>query len=283
MSDKPQTPNLLEEETSTHHTVQDGRLISFIRDMGRATTDGVGGVVRFFNLCSHTMSSILRGRIMWRRVASEMYEVGNRSLIFIVVTLSFLSMVMIYQTATQMSRIYPDFSMLGAGYIEMMVKLFGPTLTALMIATRVGTGIAAEIGSMVVTEQVDALKMSNTDPVEYLVVPRFIACIIMVPMLAIVGTMVGIFAGMITADVGFDVNPIGFWDLQLVGENDIIVGLCKAFSCGVAIPMISAQAGLEAKGGSEGVGWATTRAIVSCTLAIVVIDLVWGIIGVKLL
>tara|TARA_B100000029_G_scaffold345491_2_gene337898 strand:- start:809 stop:1471 length:663 start_codon:yes stop_codon:yes gene_type:complete len=220
---------------------------------------------------------------MWKRVATEMYEVGNRSLVFIVVTLSFLSMVMIYQTATQMGRVYPDYSLLGAGYIEMMVKLFGPTLTALMIATRVGTGIAAEVGSMVVTEQVDALKMSNTDPVEYLVVPRFIACFIMVPMLAIVGTMVGIFAGMITADVGFEVNPIGFWDLQLVNEKDIIVGICKAVSCGIAIPMISAQAGLEAKGGSEGVGWATTRAIVSCTLAIVVIDLVWGIIGVRLL
>jgi phospholipid/cholesterol/gamma-HCH transport system permease protein len=219
----------------------------------------------------------------WKIVFRQMYWVGNKSIIFIMVTMAFLSMVSIYQTATQISRILPDFSLLGAGFIQIMVKQFAPVMTALMIATKVGTGIAAEIGTMAVTEQVDALKMSNTDPVRYLLVPRVIACTVMVPVLSVFATGVAILTGMITANIGFEVQYDSFWDLQWLTWAEMGLGLCKAFSFGFLIPIISAHAGFQAYGGSEGVGTATTRAVVNSSFAVIVLDFVWSTIGFTML
>ena len=108
--------------------------------------------------------------------------------------------------------------------------------------------IAAELGSMTVTEQVDALRMCNADPIEYLIVPRTIACAVMMVMLSIYGAAIAYFCGMICADLAFGVNYRTFLNLQLATSDDVIVGVTKAFSYGVAIPIIAGQAGLNAKG-----------------------------------
>jgi phospholipid/cholesterol/gamma-HCH transport system permease protein len=149
----------------------------------------------------------------------------------------------------------------------------------MMLATRVGAGIAAEIGSMVVTEQVDALRMCAADPVEYLVVPRFVASVVMTFCLLIWAAFVAFVAGMITANVIFDVNYHTFANFMLVDAGDIIVGLTKCLAYGAAIPVVSAQRGLSTFGGSEGVGWATTSAVVSSSLAVIVLQFFISALG----
>ena len=225
-------------------------------------------------LARDTLSHIVRSRRERGSVARQMYAMGNQSIVFITVTLGFLGMILVYQVATQVEKILPDFSMLGAAFLQVMIKEFAPTITGMMVATRVGSGIAAEIGSMVVTEQVDALRMCNADPVNYLVVPRFLAAGVMMICLTIYAVLIGEITGMLTAFVGFGVHPLTFVTTQLIGTGDLVSGLAKAFAYGCAIPLIAGQAGLEAQGGSEGVGWATTRAVVNASFAVVLLDFV---------
>ena len=148
-----------------------------------------------------------------------------------------------------------------------------------MLATRVGTGMAAQIGSMVVTEQVDALKMCAAQPVEYLVVPRFIACTIMTVVLTIFAVLVAYMAGAITANLSFNVNYLTFFNFKFVGWFDLIIGLTKALFYGMTIPVIACYAGFEVHGGSAGVGRATTQSVVYASLAVVILDFVISGIG----
>jgi len=164
--------------------------------------------------------------------------------------------------------------MLGAAFIQMMCREFAPTITGLMVATRVGSGIAAEIGSMVVTEQVDALKMCNADPVEYLLAPRTLASGVMLVMLTVVGVVSATIAGMLIAKAGFGIPYQTFLRFDLVGVSDVITGVTKALAYGLAIPVIAGQAGLQATGGSAGVGTATTRAVVNTSFAVIVLDFI---------
>ena len=233
-------------------------------------------MARLGHLFQQTIHCVLKGAIRRRRsqIIVQMYEIGNRSVLFITATLSILGMISVFQVLKQVEKIIPDFSMIGPAFIQMMIREFGPTITGLMIATRVGSGIAAEVGSMVVTEQVDALRMSNAQPVDYLVAPRFIACGIQSVMLSIYGVFVGVLAGAVTAYVFWNISFGMFLQFDLVQWGDIVSGLLKAMAYGFTIPIVASQAGLEARGGSEGVGAATTRAVVSASFAVVLLDLV---------
>lgn len=188
-------------------------------------------------------------------------------------------MIAVFQAGTQVQRVIPDMSQLGTTYLELLVKDFAATIAALMLATRVGAGIAAEIGSMVVTEQIDALRMCAADPVDYLVRPRFVASVIMTLVLVVVAGAIAAITGMWTAQVFFAVSRETFFDFREVDAGDVIIGLSKALAYGAAIPIVSAQAGLSTFGGSEGVGSATTRAVVNSSLAIIVIDFVLTTLG----
>ncbi|MCU1282052.1 MAG: hypothetical protein JWM53_5598, partial [bacterium] len=152
-------------------------------------------------------TSITRGEVL-----RQLYQIGNRSLLFVCVTLGFLGMVLVFQTCLQVNRITGDLSQVGAEFIKILVHEFGPSLTAMMLATRVGAGIAAEIGSMVVTEQIDALRMNGVDPVDYLIVPRFLASLVMTGVLTTIGVAAAIGMGALTAYYSFHLNPIVFLD-----------------------------------------------------------------------
>jgi phospholipid/cholesterol/gamma-HCH transport system permease protein len=149
----------------------------------------------------------------------------------------------------------------------------------MMLATRVGAGIAAEVGSMTVTEQVDALRMSAVDPVEYLIVPRFVASLVMTAVLAVFGVVVAVALGALTAKLSFRVNPAVFIDFSRVEWADLAVGLSKCAAYGAAIPIVSGWCGLAARGGSEGVGNATTRAVIGSSFAVIVLDFVLSGVG----
>jgi len=160
-----------------------------------------------------------------------------------------------------------------------LVRDLAASIGALMLATRVGAGIAAEIGSMVVTEQVDALRMSAADPVDYLIKPRFIASLCMTTVLIIWGAFVAFLAGMLTAYTMFDLSPRTFASLSLIDTGDLVVGLTKCVAYGAAIPIVAGQSGLSTFGGSEGVGWATTRAVVNSSLAVIMLNMIISAAG----
>ncbi len=201
-----------------------------------------------------------------------MYEIGNKSFVFLTITMGFIGMIMVYQSGLQTKRVVPDFSLLGATYLELLMRDFAASIGALMLATRVGAGIAAEIGSMVVTEQVDALRMCAADPIDYLIKPRFLASIVMTTALVIWGGFVAFSAGGAVGHVAFGISWRTFASMQLVGHGDLVTGLVKCVAYGAAIPIVSGYCGLTTFGGSEGVGWATTRAVVNSSLAIIVLN-----------
>jgi phospholipid/cholesterol/gamma-HCH transport system permease protein len=223
----------------------------------------------------------LGGKRTRGEVLKQMFQIGNRSLLFVCVTLGFIGMVLVFQTCLQVNRITGDLSQVGAEFIKILVHEFGPSLTAMMLATRVGAGIAAEVGSMVVTEQIDALRMNGVEPIDYLIVPRFLASVVMTGVLATVGVAVALGMGALTAYYSFHLNPVVFIDPSHVRPADLVTGTVKCAFYGGAIPIVAGWCGLGARGGSEGVGTATTRAVIASSFVVILLDFV--ISGVALL
>ncbi len=221
-----------------------------------------------------TIAGVLRGGGARGELVRQLHAIGNKSVLFIVVTLGFIGMVMAYEACSQLSRITGDYSQIGGQFIRLIVSDFGPTLTALMLATRVGAGIAAEIGSMKVTEQIDALRMSGVQPIDYLIAPRFVASVIMTLLLSVVGCLVMFGAGGLTAEHSFGVNPEIFYDFTQVRPRHVILMCIKAIAYGAAIPVVAGFCGLRARGSSEGVGWATTAAVIGSSFSVIVLDFI---------
>ncbi len=244
----------------------------------------MSAAVRAILLDARELQSIFLRTLYWSfrgkrepgDVARQCYEVGNRSLFFLMVTMGFIGMILVFQSGLQALRVVPDLTMLGATFLEALVRDLGPSIGALMLATRVGAGIAAEIGSMVVTEQVDALRMCGVDPVDFLVVPRFVASMLMTTTLILLAGLVSFAAGGATAWFVFDVQPQTYMNLSLLDRGDVIIGLSKCLGYGAAIPIVSAWCGLTTRGGSEGVGAATTSAVVNSSLAVIFLDLLFS-------
>ena len=256
-----------------------GALARALASLGQPLVDVARLCKRLAHTFALTMYYLVRGRKRVDMIVEQLHEIGNRSVVFILFTLGFLGMILIYQAGFQAMKITGDLQLLGALFLQLLLREFAPTITALMIATRVGTGMAAQLGSMVVTEQIDALKMCAAQPVEYLVVPRFIACTIMTYVLTILAVVIAYGAGALTAYVHFDLNLRTFVDLGFVGPFDLIIGSAKALAYGMAIPVIACEAGFSVHGGSEGVGRATTQAVVHASLAVVILDFLISGVG----
>ena len=186
----------------------------------------------------------------------------------------FVGMIMVFHSCTQINRITGDLHLVGATYLQLIVRDFAASIGSMMLATRVGAGIAAEIGSMVVTDQVDALRMCAAEPVDYLIVPRFKASVVMTTVLLVWGMFVLEIAGMLTAWGMFGVNPRIFWNISMVDYRDLVTGLTKCLAFGAAIPIVSGYCGLTTFGGAEGVGWATTRAVVWSCFATILLNFI---------
>jgi phospholipid/cholesterol/gamma-HCH transport system permease protein len=255
------------------------RSVRWLEAAGGGAVEVARDVRDILRMFVRTVRLTARGRIERRILLEQMHQIGNRSVFFITVTMGFIGMILVFQSALQALKIVPDLTLLGATFAEILFRDLAASIGAMMLATRVGAGIAAEIGSMVVTEQVDALRMCAADPVEYLVVPRFVASVVMTFCLLVWAAFVAFVAGMITANVIFDVNYSTFANFMLVDAGDVIVGLTKCLAYGAAIPVVSAQRGLSTFGGSEGVGWATTSAVVSSSLAVIVLQFVISALG----
>lgn len=250
-----------------------------VYELGAAAIDLAHGARELWSVFVRTLYYTFRGKREKRALVTQMYEIGNKSAFFLSITMGFIGMILVYQAGLQSRRVVPDFTMLGPTYLELLVRDFAASLAALMLATRVGAGIAAEIGSMVVTEQVDALRMCAADPIDFLLVPRFLASLVMTTVLVVWGGTVAFFAGAATAYVAFDVPLRTFCGMQLIDWGDLTIGLSKCVAYGAAIPIVSGYCGLSTFGGSEGVGWATTRAVVNSSLAIIILNAILSTAG----
>lgn len=225
--------------------------------------------------------AIARGRFRPREVIRQGYLIGNRSLLFVCASLAFVGMVAVVQAGTQSQRLLGsfNFSEIGSVFLQLMVRESGPTIAALMLATRVGAGIAAELGAMKVTEQIEALRMNEADPVEYLVAPRVIACGVMMLVLTVYCVALAELAGALTATQRFNGNFWAFFNFNRLAGADLLLGFSKALWFGISIPIVAAQAGLSASGGSAGVGNATTKAVVATSLVVIMEDFAVNIFG----
>jgi len=243
-----------------------------VASLGAGALDLLAAGRELYSVFVRTLYYAVRGKREKGALVRQMYEIGNKSAFFLTITMGFIGMILVYQAGLQTKRIVPDFSMVGATYIELLIRDLAASIGSLMLATRVGAGIAAEIGSMVVTEQVDALRMCAADPIEFLVVPRFLASVVMTTVLIIWAAFIATIAGGAMAHFAFDVSYRTFFNLSLVDTGDVITGFTKCVAYGAAIPVVSSYCGLSTFGGSEGVGWATTRAVVNSSLAIIVLN-----------
>lgn len=252
---------------------------SGVAKVGRGALDLAQSTLSVYSVFVRTLYFSVKGDPQGGAILRQMFEIGNRSLLFLCVVMGFIGMILIYQAGIQTLRLIPDLSRLGATFLQLLVSELGPTICALMLATRVGAGIAAEIGSMVVTEQVDALRMCAADPVDYLIRPRFVASLVMTAVLVVVASTVSYAAGAVTAQVFFQVNPRTYLNLSMVEVGDVVIGLTKCVAYGAAIPTVSGWCGLNTFGGSEGVGHATTQAVVSSSLVVIMLDFFLSVAG----
>lgn len=210
---------------------------------------------------------------------TQAYEIGVKSLLLIIGIAFFMGTVTAYQSAEQMVKLVP-LTYLGLSVYKMITMELGPVLTGVIMAGRYGSSIAAEIGTMKVTEQIDALKSMAIDPVRYLAVPRFLAAIVMIPIAVIFADLVGIFGGFLISNLFFDVGiPEFFNEINNYFKiTDITMGLTKALVFGAIISVIGTYVGFNTNGGAEGVGKATVRAFVISSVLILIADLLVAMI-----
>jgi phospholipid/cholesterol/gamma-HCH transport system permease protein len=211
--------------------------------------------------------------IYFRDIVEQFESIGLGSLTVVLLTGTFTGMVLALQSGITLDQ-FGARSMVGRLVSASMVKELGPVLTALMVTGRVGSGIAAELGSMMVTDQISALRALGTDPVRKLVVPRVLAGIIMVPVLTIVADAVGMVGAWVITTTQLKVAGSVFWNSVVVGLyiQDVWMGLIKPFFLGFVLVTIACHVGLRTTGGTQGVGRATTNAVVAGSVAVLIMD-----------
>jgi phospholipid/cholesterol/gamma-HCH transport system permease protein len=213
-------------------------------------------------------------RPYYRRDIVEQFEaIGVGSLTVVLLTGFFTGAALALQSGQTLDQ-FGARSLVGRLVSASMIKELGPVLTGLMLAGRVGSGIAAEIGSMVVTDQINALRSLGTDPVRKLVVPRVLAGTLMAPVLTVIADTFGIVAGWIIAVTNLRVGTGVYWTSVLDGlyMQDAWQGLIKPFFLGFVIVTIGCHVGLRTRGGTQGVGRATTNAVVAASVAVIAVD-----------
>lgn len=222
-------------------------------------------------LAGQVLLHLLAGKIHRRNTMEQMALVGPGSLLIALLTAATVGMVFTIQVAR-------EFISLGAGTAVggvlslALIRELVPVLTAVIVTGRVGSAFAAEIGTMQVTEQIDALYMLRTDPIDYLVIPRVVACCLMLPLLSILSFVTGMTGGVIVANTLFTISPVVFLDSaqNFLSISDFTSAIIKSIVFGALIAIIGSSWGLTTTGGAKGVGQSTTTAVVTALLAIFV-------------
>ncbi|MBI2359188.1 MAG: ABC transporter permease [Deltaproteobacteria bacterium] len=234
-----------------------------------AASEYVGGL----GLLAYEVLRCLRKRWEGSLILEQMEHIGVRSLSIVTLTAVFTGMVLALQMGSDLAR-FGAKPFVGRILAVSMLREMGPVLTALMIGGRVGAGITAEIASMKVTEQIDAMRSLGVNPIQKLVLPRLLALVVMLPLLTVLAHFVGILGGLfisvteLSVSADFYLNSI----VQFIKFRDLFSGLGKTFFFGFFIALIACYNGLEVTGGADGVGRATTKTVVTASITILVSD-----------
>ncbi len=264
-------------------------LIRAVEGLGAATGGGIdrlGGIVRFIGgaayLVRDTVGWILRGfvdreaRIGREHVFSQMVRVGIRSIPIIALVQVFIGIILALQMAPTLAS-YGQIQRVADIVGIAMFRELGPLLSGIVLSGFAGASIAAELGTMVEGEEIKALRATALNPVRFLVVPRFLATVVMLTMLTVIADIVGVFGGFLTSVTILDISPEQYlsYTQLAVTQTDFITGLVKAAVFGVMISMIACHEGLNVKGGAEGVGLATTNTVVKSIVALITADVLF--------
>ncbi len=230
-------------------------------------------VQEYMRMVGRAARSLVTPPFYYRDIIDQLNIIGIGSLTVVILTGLFTGMVLALQSGMTLD-LFGARSMVGSLVSASMVKELGPVLTALMVAGRVGSGIAAELGSMVVTDQIAALRALGTDPVRKLVLPRILAGVLMVPLLTCISVGVGMLGAWIITYTQLKVASGVYWNSVVGGLyiQDVWMGLIKPFFLGFAIVTIGCHVGLRTSGGTQGVGRATTNAVVASSVAVLVVN-----------
>ena len=241
------------------------RYMTFVKYMGG-----------MFILLGQTILWSIRPPYRRRQIIEQMTKIGVDSLPIVFLIAMFTGMVLAFQSAYQMQKIQAEMYIASLVALS-VVRELGPVLTALIIAGRVGASITAELGTMKVTEQIDALETLATNPIQYLVTPRFVSLFVMLPILTIYADAMGMFGGYLVGVYKLHISHNMYmrmtWDPLVF--KDLFTGIFKSFAFAVIISIVACYEGLRAEGGAEGVGRATTLSVVTSFILIITADCIF--------
>ncbi|MFI5361662.1 MAG: MlaE family ABC transporter permease [Elusimicrobiota bacterium] len=228
----------------------------------------------FVFLIRSTFQWIFRGKVEWRQTLIQMGRIGVDSLPVTAMTSFFTGMVLALQTGASSKHFFNVPLFVGTVVSFSIVMELGPVMTAIVVAGRAGAALAAELGTMKVTEQIDALYTLGTDPVRYLVIPRLLAFIFVLPLLTTVSDFTGIIGGLFVARVKYDIPTTVYWHdiIDNMEVRHFAHGFIKTYVFAFVIAMVSCYKGVTTRGGAEGVGKSTTSAVVSSMVLVLVLD-----------
>lgn len=249
------------------------KLIQAIEKFGGKIISTIGGLGNFSTFNLKVFYWMFKPPFRFKLLFDQLYYIGNKSLFIVCLTASFTGMVMAYQTYLGFKMISAD-SFIGPVVAISLAKELGPVLSGLIVAGRCGAAIAAQIGTMKVTEQVDALEVMGVNSIQYLAVPRIIASVFSLPMLSSIFLLVGNLGSWVIGTKVLEIDEtIYFSKLSLfMYVQDIYEGLIKAFCFGFLISVIACYHGFEVKGGAEGVGKGTNMAVVWGMVIVLIVD-----------
>jgi len=243
--------------------------------LGERIGDWIADVGRVALLVGETFRTLVRGLQSFRLVIDQMYIIGVQSLSLVLIVSVFTGAVAAVQAAYQFANVVP-LKYIGSVIMRSVIIELGPVLTSLIVGGRVGAAIAAELGTMRVTEQIDALEAMAINPVRHLVVPRVVASVVMLPMLVMISNVVAIFGGYVVSVTSIGVSTHTY--VQALQDffyvKDLMSGIIKAVFFGAIIGWMGCYHGFRTEGGAEGVGIATTRAVVSACVLVLISDYV---------
>src|SRR5271170_4428567 len=228
----------------------------------------------YAKLSFQSLANVFTPPHYWTDTLEQMDIIGVGSLPIIVLTGFFIGGVLVLQTASQFER-FGETALTGDAVALALVRELGPTITALLIAGRNASGIASELGSMVVTEQVDAMRALGTDPIRKLMTPRVVAMVTMVPLLVGVFDFVGLIGGSVTAYMTLRLGAVQFWTraIDALEFGDLVQGIAKPIIFALIISTVGCYQGLRVRGGTQAVGRATIAAFVISSVSMIVVDL----------
>ena len=246
-------------------------MLYIIQTIGHVFLAFLNAAGAFFLFALESLSHCFRPPFFFRQWIRQFFEIGYLSLPVVGLTAIFTGMVLALQSYTGFSRFSAE-SSIATVVVLSMTRELGPVLAGLMVAGRIGASIAAEIGTMRVTEQIDALVTLSTNPYKYLIAPRLWAGVVMLPLLVLAADAIGVFGGYLVATYKLGFNPAIYIDqtFKYLKAEDVNSGLIKAGVFGFIITLAGSYAGFNSKGGAQGVGAATTSAVVSASILILI-------------